>query len=71
MTREEEDCSVVGRLLFLFQPREGGEEEVETGRAKFTWPSLVLGLVFFSYNTSSLARPAMAASDGLSSAIFQ
>ena len=57
----------------IFISSQGSDQEVEASRAKFTWPcsALVLGLVFFSYNTTSLAPPAMAASDGLSSAIFQ
>ena len=54
---------VVGRLLFLFQQR---DERKQLGKVY-----MVLVLVFFSYNTASLAPPAMAASDGLSSAIFQ
>ena len=62
---------VVGRLLFLFQTRDQTRRWRLVGKVYMALPALVLALVFFSYNTTSLAPPAMAASDGLSSAIFQ
>ena len=61
-----------GETVIFISVRGGGGGGDWEGKVYMALPpSLVLGLVFFSYNTSSLARPAMAASDGLSSAIFQ